>query len=706
MSDNWRDFPLPDGTYSDDCRPFSQQDVVNYLPTFAEAEGTRSRIKYRTCPGLQHFANVEGPHRGGRDVEGKTFVVSGRNLYQVNPNGTSKKIGVIPGTGFVSMTHNQIAGGNQLVIATGDNSYVYNTVTEVLTATGVALVSVDFLNQRILGVDQARRFWRYSGVATATSWEELDNESAESSPDRIVGGIVSQGEWLVFGERTIEVFANSPTEATAFQRTQVIEKGCASAQTICRLDNSVFFVGNDGVPYRLNGYTPVPIAPKAIIDAISQSAPKRLYAFTWEDRGYAVYYVTAQDGQTFGYDVTTQRWHRRESYGYERWRINTLFKSNGVWYAGDAFNQRLYKLEWGYVYEGCEIMPRKFITGVMHDNGNRVRVSAYRMTVATGGKPSVKNCPDPPPPPPSYVLIAPDNQLWIAGSETGGSGSYVTFSTGHSVTSSETLVDVANGAVFHWLGGGNMRASFDRMSTFSAATGIPSQAPSAVLHTGTEYLAFAFSSVLAAADGLTYASRYEAACRHPVRRGATILGIAGGQSLAVSSDTGATFASYVADAGINATEGIQSVASIGTKFVIAANNASSQLMIGRSGTGLSGSWVFDATFSPATPTAICHGLVPDKSGNLLMVLKDGTTWVSSNEGALFTQGPSVPYAGAATYPTAQRNKLSFHKGYFYFGAAQGGGVNHVYRIAIGGAEWELVYDGPASASIDSISALP
>jgi hypothetical protein len=162
----WRDFPLPDGSYSDETRPWSQQDVCNYLPTFAEAAGTRSRVLYKCAPGLNTFASVgTGPHRGAHDVEGSLFVVSGHTLYQMAADGTATSKGTIPGTGFVSMTHNQVAGGNQLVIGTRDNAYVYNNVTGTLEAAGVALQSVDFLNQRILGVDVARRFWRYSGLA-------------------------------------------------------------------------------------------------------------------------------------------------------------------------------------------------------------------------------------------------------------------------------------------------------------------------------------------------------------------------------------------------------------------------------------------------------------------------------------------------------------------------------------------------------------
>jgi len=390
--DDWADFPLPDGSYSDATRPWSQQDVCNYLPTFAESSGTRSRVKYACVPGLQTFATVgDGPHRGARDVEGKLFVVSGRTLYQVATDGTATSKGTIPGTGLVSMTHNQIANGNQLLIGTGDNSYLYDTVLDTLVATGIPLTSVDFLNQLFLGVDQARRFSRYSGLADGMSWNTLDNLSAESAPDRIVGGIVSQGEWLVFGERTIEPWSNTPSQDTAFVRNSgcIAERGCINANTIKRLDNTVFFVDNNFIPCRMQGSQPVPIAPKSIIDELSLGDPQKLLALTWEDRGYVTYYLTAQDGRTWGYDVTSQKWHRRESFGLDRWRLNTLFKWNGDWYGGDFQSGKLYKLVRNYVYEGCEIMPRRIRSGVLHNNGNRVVVNGVKLTMQTGGTESI-----------------------------------------------------------------------------------------------------------------------------------------------------------------------------------------------------------------------------------------------------------------------------------------------------------------------------
>jgi hypothetical protein len=133
----------------------------------------------------------------------------------------------------------------------------------------------------------------------------------------------------------------------------------------------------------------VPIGSKAIIQLIAECDPAKLFAFTWEDKGYAVYYITGKDGKTLGYDVTSGKWHRRQSFGLDRWRLNTLTKWNGTWYGGDYSNGKLYALTWGYAYEGCELMPRTFRTGVLHSTDNRIRVHGLRVLADTGRLESV-----------------------------------------------------------------------------------------------------------------------------------------------------------------------------------------------------------------------------------------------------------------------------------------------------------------------------
>lgn len=128
MADNWQPFPLPDGSYSDPTRPWSHQDLVNYLPVRAEMPGSVSAVNRRTAPGLKLHARLgAGPIRGARDVEGRKFFVSGTSLYEVRPDGTPIVLGEVPGTGLVFMTHNQVAGGNQIVIVNGSAGYIYDT---------------------------------------------------------------------------------------------------------------------------------------------------------------------------------------------------------------------------------------------------------------------------------------------------------------------------------------------------------------------------------------------------------------------------------------------------------------------------------------------------------------------------------------------------------------------------------------------------
>jgi len=154
-------------------------------------------------------------------------------------------------------------------------------------------------------------------------------------------------------------------------------------------------LGNDGIVYRANGYTPVPVSTRPIEQAISRCDLTKAFAFTYEDRGHKIFYLTFQDGKTWGYDVTTQEWHRRKSSGLDRWRINALVSWNGKWIGGDYQNGKLYTLDWDVSTEDGMTLQRRRITGVLHDNQNAVIVNAVALVFDTGQKS---------PPPPENVL--------------------------------------------------------------------------------------------------------------------------------------------------------------------------------------------------------------------------------------------------------------------------------------------------------------
>lgn len=390
-----RPLPLVDGAYMDDTRPYDSQDCVNYIPEYSESGSSRTPGVLRRAPGLDQVATIgTGPYRGARNVEGRLFVVSGDTLFQVNTDFTSVSRGTIPGVGRVSMSHNQISGGNELIVVNGNAGYVWNTVTEVFTqitddAYPGAIV-VDYVASYLAQIEPFRRFWFHSNLAAATDYNSLDRYEGEASPDLMVSLLVDHLEVWIFSERTIEIFINTGDATNTFERAQgtVIEQGCAGRFTVQKLDNGVFWLGNDGIVYRADGYNPRRISTYSIEREIAEKNWSQAFSFVYTDLGHKVYYITFPDGTTWGYDVATSKWHRRVSYGRNFWRLSTLTYWNGIWVGGDISTNQFFRVGWDvYDEAGTPLVSRRrtvFIT----DNQERLFHSLLELLLDTGHDPS------------------------------------------------------------------------------------------------------------------------------------------------------------------------------------------------------------------------------------------------------------------------------------------------------------------------------
>lgn len=410
------------GYYKDDSLPWSAQDTVNWLPVMAEVAGTRTVKKFSTPPGLKPWQKIgTGPIRGMHDCEGLRLIVSGRYLFRITPTGVGVPIGVIPGVGRVQMTHNQFKTGFQVLIENGQGGggYVYTTSTDTfakITDEGYpGSISSDYLDSYILGVEPQGRFWFHSNLADATDYNTLDRYEAEAAPDRIVGLATNASEVVVFGQRTVEFYFNSGAATGTFQnRKSSIARGCASRHTIQKLDNTLFWLGDDGVVYRLggNGYSATPVSTRPLEKAISEFNWPEAVAYVWEDRGHKVYYLTFPDGQTFGYDVITGLWHRRESYGLNRWRLSHIIPWGRDWFGGDFQNGRLWQLDWDYYLEGDQPIVSERVSPALADDQSQLIVPNAELIFDTGNGPGTEPIPFPAQPvPPSISGDAPGANL-------------------------------------------------------------------------------------------------------------------------------------------------------------------------------------------------------------------------------------------------------------------------------------------------------
>lgn len=410
------------GFYTSDSLPWSCQDTVNWLPVMAEVAGTRTVSMFATPPGLKPYQQIgTGPIRGMHDCEGLRLIVSGRYLFRISNTGVGVPLGIIPGVGRVQMTHNQFKTGYQVLVENGQGGggYVYNTVDDTfakITDEGYpGSISSDYLDSYLLGVEPLGRFWFHSNLADATDYNTLDRYEAEAAPDKIVGLAVSQFEVVVFGQRTIEFFFDAGGQTGTFQnRRQSITRGCASRHTIQKLDNTLFWLGDDGVVYRMEGYAARPVSTRALEKAISGYNWAEAIAFTWEDRGHKVYYLTFPDGQTFGYDVVSGLWHRRESFGINRWRLSHTQKWGRDWYGGDFQNGRIWQLDWDYYLEGDQPIISERTTGVTADNQSALLLPNAELIFDTGQGPATSPIPFPDQPPaPDIAGTPPQGQMLV-----------------------------------------------------------------------------------------------------------------------------------------------------------------------------------------------------------------------------------------------------------------------------------------------------
>lgn len=322
----------------------------------------------------------------------------------------------------------------------------------------------------------------------------------------------------------------------------------------------------------------------------------------------------------------------------------------------------------------------------------------------------------PPPAPDASIYIALNNALTLGVSVDGAATFTDTPATGV-IASSVNNVGATDGRLYHWSQPAATNNTFTTTdyTNFTRTTGISGFSGTLttnLIKTSTEWQLYVVNSANYAyysTDGVAFSMRTftSGAVRRPVQFGTKLLGIAisAGNALAVSTDEGVTFASYTIT-GFNTSNGIQSVAVTPSgNFVIFGRNTSNILTIGRSATGLSGSWTVEAGPVSTTAHPVYSAVTP--AGRIVFVLSDGRTYYSDNEGVSWTAGAVVPFnsppsVSTTTATPAHKFVYAPTTGAFLITTEQGGGVNRLYKSTDSTDSWTLMYTTPSTAPINGI----
>jgi hypothetical protein len=387
------------------------QRAVNCFLELDNASPRAPVALYGTPGTVRQFTLPTGPVRAGWKEGAFSWWVAGGTVYRVDAAYAVLALGTIgTGTGEVGMCSN----GQQVLIVDGVGGWIIDTATSALAAitsegfpAGVTRATYQDGYFIVTGQPGSQSFWINQTPYIGTVWDALDFASAEGSPDNTVGLISDHRELWLFGELSAEVWMNTGSSDFPFQRSgnTFIEHGCAAAGTICKADNTVFWLGADdrgsGIVWRASGYTPARISTHALEHAMAGYVLSDAFAMTYQQEGHIFYVLTFPTSQaTWVYDASTQAWHERawmhpQTGELSRWRANCSVFFNGQHLVGDYESGAVYALDLdAYTDDGGPI-KRIRTTATTEGLQNRLFYSSLQVDMETGVGLSVGQGQDP-----------------------------------------------------------------------------------------------------------------------------------------------------------------------------------------------------------------------------------------------------------------------------------------------------------------------
>lgn len=300
-------------------------------------------------PGLEGFTDfgpgfVRGVYRQAGTFDGDFLVATNGAWYRVKDlTGVPTKLADIPGNQRVTM-----AATRDRAIMVSDDGFAFST-------DGTTVVPVIMPDDRLVGsisqlngyfylseLDSARFYWIEPGQANP---DGLSFATTESTPGYIQKTERVGDEIWFLKEEGTEVWTATGDSDLPLQRSpgRNYDKGCRNGQSVTRFDNSLAWVGNDGIVYRADN-SPVRISDNSIEEQIRSSTVESLRAWSYAVDGHTMYVLTMTTG-TFAYDASTQQWSQFNTYGRTTWRCHVGDMGRDFMVAGDDTLGFLYRLD-------------------------------------------------------------------------------------------------------------------------------------------------------------------------------------------------------------------------------------------------------------------------------------------------------------------------------------------------------------------------
>lgn len=373
-----------------DLTPSSTQRSINVEPVVLEAAGI-TRFRLKQTPGLISYATISGAPRGALTMGGYAYIVQGSTLSKIDDAGVVSSLGTVSGSGRVSMACN----GRYVVLVNGDAGYYYDSTLDTFSV----ITDADFLPADVVRyidgyfvfheTDSDNVF--ISGLNDPTVYDASDIQAKGGTADLLVTLTTINGDLVLFGERHSYFWRNTGNVDFPFQNIDGAEmqRGCPALHSVSGIDNSVIFLGDDGVVYWIEGYVPKRVSNNAIEEFISGLTAAQIaaaYGFAYTQSGQ-YYYVLTLGGRTWVYNRTQSLqiqqslWHERSS-NDGIWRAQTHCYAFGKHLAGD--DGVVWEISTSTYKEGDDVIRRVRRIAPVWAEDESFSISKLRLLVKVG----------------------------------------------------------------------------------------------------------------------------------------------------------------------------------------------------------------------------------------------------------------------------------------------------------------------------------
>lgn len=319
-------------------------------------EGSKYPFTIYATPGVNKWAatGTFGEWQGGQVMGGYLYAFQNNSVYKLLPpfdvtlNARPTALGTLTGSvGRLSIANN----GTQMAVVTPDGlAFIItsSTVTQI-TDSDFPLVSyVTFADGYFIFTTMDSGQFIISSLYEGTTYDALDFATAEEVPDNLIAGVAFNGGLFLPGTDSYEFYANTGNADFPYEQipgAANTSRGCAAKFSIVQEDNTLFFLGNDRVVYRMQGYTPQRISTHAVESAIAKYATvSDCFSFVYTQEGHKFLVMTFPGANaTHVYDISQGMWHERMSAG-GRWMASFYAFFDNKHLVGHKDNGRIYEL--------------------------------------------------------------------------------------------------------------------------------------------------------------------------------------------------------------------------------------------------------------------------------------------------------------------------------------------------------------------------